>query len=206
MMPAMPNPRVAFLATVAAAGLAAAAPARAQGPGTPPPPPPRIGWEVGLGLYGGEINCENENGDFCDGVTEAGGFDLHAAYFFRPNLGIYVDVWPMFHSEDNWTFTHNIVSVGAKWRPAPILTLTGGIGSAQARLRYEAFGLQGETETDVVGAVMFAAAIDVVRGRSFAIDLEARAGIGFYDDDDNGNGEADVVGRNLGVGAAITWF
>lgn len=200
MMEAMLHPRVAFLTTVLVAG---AASAHAQ---TPPTPEPRVGWEVGLGIYGGEINCENENGDFCDGVTEAGGFDVHGAYFFRPQLGIYVDVWPMFHREDNWTFTHNIVSVGVKWRPAPILTLTGGVGSAQAKLHYEAFGLQGTSETDVVGAVMFAAAVDLVRGKSFAIDLEARAGIGFYDDDDNGNGEPDIVGRNLGLGAAITWF
>ena len=204
MMAVMLHPRVAFLATVLAAGAAATTTAHAQSPGTAPAP--RVGWELGLGLYGGEINCENENGDFCDGVTEAGGFDLHAAYFFRPQLGIYLDVWPMIHTEDNWTFTHNIVTVGAKWRPMPIVTLTAGIGSAQARLRYEAFGLEGESETDVVGAVLFAASIDVVRGKRFAIDLQARAGIGFYNDDDNNNGEPDIVGRNLGVGAAVTWF
>ena len=43
-------------------------------------------------------------------------------------------------------------------------------------------------------------------GRKFAVDLQARAGVGFYSEDDNGNGDPDVVGRNLGVGAAITWF
>ncbi|MBK9035561.1 MAG: hypothetical protein IPL61_30610 [Myxococcales bacterium] len=202
----MTNTRLAWItASLCVLGLATAGAAHAQGV-SQPPPPPRVGWEFGLGLYGGEINCENENGDFCDGVTEAGGFDLHASYFFGPRLGAYVDVWPMFHSEDNWTFTHNVVTVGVKYRPVPILTLTAGVGSAQARLRYKIGGLQGDAETDVVSAVLFAAGLEVLRGRRFAVDLQARAGIGFYSEDNNGNGDPDVVGRNLGLGAAITWF
>lgn len=193
-------------AFIAAGVLAAATPALAQGPAPgAAPSPARTGWELGFGLYGGEINCENENGSFCDGVTEAGGIDLHANYFFRPDLGVTFDVWPMVHSEDNWTFTHNVVTLGAKWRPVPILTLTAGVGSAQARLTYTGI-INLETQSDTVGAVMFAAGLEVVRGRSFAIDLQARVGAGFYNDDDNGNGEPDVVGRNVGVGAGFTWF
>lgn len=201
----MSNPRVVFPAIALAVGLAGATSAHAQNLNQPPPPPgPRVGWELGVGLYGGEINCHNENGDFCEGVTEAGGIDLHVNYFFRPDLGAYFDVFPMVHSENNWTFTHNVVTAGVKWRPVPILTLTAGVGSAQARLRYETLGLQ--AETDVVGAALFAAGLEVVRGRTWAIDVQARAGIGFYSEDKNGNGDPDIVGRNLGVGAAITWF
>ena len=155
----------------------------------PPAVSERVGLELGAGLYGGEIHCENENGDFCDGVTEAGGFDLHANYFFTPALGVIVDVWPMIHKDDNWTFSHTIVTVAAKWRPVPILTLTGGVGSAQARLSYRGI-VNLDSETDTVPAVMFAAALEVVRGPRFGIDLQARAGIGFYDEDDNDNGEA----------------
>lgn len=190
--------RLACLSTLFVAGTAVA---------QPPPqlPPPRTGLELGAGLYGGEINCENENGDFCDGVTEAGGFDLHANYFFNPKLGVTLDIWPMLHSEDDWTFTHNIVTIGAKFRPVPILTLTAGVGSAQARLEYRGL-VNIDSETDTVPSVMFAAALEVVRGNNFAIDLQARFGAGFYGEDDNDNGEADVVGRNLGLGAAVTWF
>lgn len=198
--------RLALPAIVALA-LAPAAVAHAQTPAAPAPPPPRTGWELGVGLYGGEISCENENGDFCDGITEAGGIDLHASYFFRGSLGAYVDVWPMVHTEDRWTFTHNIVTVGVKYRPVPILTLTAGVGSAQARLRYDGvLGLQAESHTDVVSAVMFAAGIEVVRGRKFAVELQGRVGVGFYSEDDNGNGEPDIKGRNIGLGAAISWF
>jgi hypothetical protein len=187
----------------------AAVPTVAAAQSAPPPPqapPARVGFELGFGLYGGEINCENENGEFCDGVTEAGGFDLHANYFFNPKLGLFVDIWPMIHTDDDWTFTHNIVAVGVKYRPVPILTLAGGLGSAQARLRYDIGPVEGEAETDVVGAVMVSAAVEVLRGRKFAVDLQARLGVGFYRDDENDNGEADVIGRNIGFGAAMTWF
>ncbi len=198
--------RFASLIGVAALGvivLGAAGTASAQS--APPPLPERIGFEAGFGLYGGEINCENENGEFCDGVTEAGGIDLHANYFFNPTLGVFFDVFPMVHTEDDWTFTHTVVTAGVKWRPAPIFTLAGGIGSAQARLRYEGI-LNIDAKTDTVPAILLSAAIEVLRGRSFAVDVQARVGVGFYEEDENNNGEADIVGRNVGFGAAITWF
>ncbi|MBZ0231284.1 MAG: hypothetical protein K8M05_02965 [Deltaproteobacteria bacterium] len=53
---------------------------------------------------------------------------------------------------------------------------------------------------------MLSAALEVLRGRSFAVDVQARVGVGFYEEDENDNGEADIVGRNVGFGAAITWF
>ncbi len=169
------------------------------------PLPRRVGFEGGLGLYGGEINCEDQTGSFCDGVTEAGGFDLHATYMFRPSLGVTVDVWPMIHREDRWTFTHTVATVGVKWRPAPIFGFTLGLGSAQARLRYEGL-VDLDSRTEVAPAVLFAGSLAIVRGRRFAIDLEARAGVGFYGEDKDGDGNPDIVGRNLGLGASVTWF
>src|SRR5690606_20451371 len=107
-------------------------------------------------------------------------------YFFNPKLGVFVDIFPMFHTEDNWTFTHTVATVGVKWRPAPILTLAGGIGTAEARLRYE--GIVGlDAKTDRVPAILLSAAIEVVRGRSFAVDVQARLGVGFYEEDENNN-------------------
>ena len=192
--------RIASLVGAALCGLAGTALAQ-----TAEPPPPRVGFEGGFGLYGGEINCENENGTFCDGVNEAGGLDLHANYFFNPKLGIYFDVFPMAHTQDEVTLTHTIVTAGLKWRPVPILTLAGGIGSAQARWRYEGI-VNLDAQTDTVPAIFLSAALEVLRGRSFALDLQARLGVGFYEEDENNNGEADIQGKNVGFGAALTWF
>lgn len=192
--------RVASLIGVAVLGVASTAFAQSA-----PPPPPRVGFEGGFGLYGGEIHCENENGAFCDGVSEAGGIDLHLNYFFNPKLGIFGDVFPMAHTEDDWTLTHTVVTAGLKWRPVPILTLAGGIGSAQARWKYRGL-VNLDAETDTVPAIMLSAALELVRGKSFAIDVQARIGVGFYEEDENGNGEADIKGSNVGFGAALTWF
>jgi hypothetical protein len=194
-------------AVVGLGGLGAAA-AQPMPPGTPPGPPPlpsRVGLELGFGLYGGEINCEDNAGDFCDGVTEAGGIDLHATYMFRPHLGITLDIWPMAHTENNWTFVHTVVTVGAKWRPLPILSLTAGVGSAQATLRYDGI-IDLESRSESAPAVFLSAGVDVVRGRRFAIDVGARVGAGFYGEDKNGDGDPDIVGRNVGVGVGFTWF
>ena len=167
--------------------------------------PPRVGFEGGFGVYAGEINCEDQSGNQCDGVTEAGGIDLHATFMFTPRLGLTFDVWPMVHTEDNWTFTHNVVTLGLKWRPVPILGLTAGLGSAQARLRYDGI-VDLESRTEVAPAVLLAASVDVLRGRSFAIDVQARVGAGFYGADDDDDGNPDVVGRNVGLGVGFTWF
>lgn len=174
-------------------------------PGPPPPagPPPRVGFEIGAGLQAGRIICESE-GDFCNDFTEAGGANLSGAYFLSPTFGIAVDLWVMAHSEDNFTFAHYVNTVGIKWRPVPILTLTAGIGSAHASLDYDGVFQARYTSEDAF-AVMGAVALDVVRARRWALSVEARFGNGFYGDEDD-NGEADVVGRNVGVGAGVTFF
>jgi hypothetical protein len=170
-------------------------------------PPPRTGLEGGFGLYGGSIRCHNEtNTNVCDGVSSAGGIDLHLNYFFNPKLGIFGDVFPMVHDEDNVTLTHTVVSAGLKWRPAPILTFGAGLGSAQARWKFKGILNGVEAETDTVAALFLSAGIELVRGKSFALDLQARAGIGFYKEDENNNGEADIQGKNIGIGGSLTLF
>jgi hypothetical protein len=198
--------RVASIVGVALCGLAGTALAQSA----EPPPPPRVGIEFGFGLYGGDISCENTSdanlAGLCEGVSEAGGIDLHANYFFNPKLGIFVDVFPMVHQDDNFTLTHTVASVGAKWRPVPILTLAGGLGSAQARWKFKGIFSNIEAQTDTVPALFLSAAVEVLRGKSFALDLQARIGVGFYDEDEDNDGEADIKGQNVGFGAAITWF
>jgi hypothetical protein len=181
-------------------------------PGSPPPPPPptgyyetpnpRVGWELGVGLEVGEINCTSEDAR-CDGVTEAGGINLNAAFMFNPQLGIAGEIWAMAHTEDAWTFTHVVSTIGVKWRPAPALTLYAGLGHAHASLESDVFNVV--VDSGDAPAFALAAAFDIVRSRNWAIDLHAKLGVGFYGDDDD-DGEADIVGRNVGVGVGFTWF
>lgn len=173
-------------------------------PSLPPPPPPRAGLELGVGLQVGEISCESQEGDFCDDFTEAGGLNLSLAYFFNPRIGIALDLWGMSHTEDDFTFSHVVNTIGLRWRPLSILTLGVGVGSAHARLEFDGVIDATATSEDAF-AVLLAAGIDVIRGRSWALSVEARLGAGFYGDEDE-NGEADVVGRNAGLGAAFTFF
>ena len=164
--------------------------------------PERVGLELSGGVQAGRIICESE-GEFCNDFTEAGGLNLSGAYFLNPALGFTFDLWVMAHTEDNFTFAHYINTVGVKWRPAPILTLTAGVGAAHATLSYDGFVDVMSTSDDGF-AVLVAAAVDLVRSRSWALSLEARFGNGFYGEGEEGGPE--VVGRNVGVGAAFTFF
>jgi hypothetical protein len=166
-------------------------------------PRPRVGLELGFGLQAGHIACESE-GDFCDGYTKAGGLNLNAAYFLSPSFGLALDLWAMARTEDNFTFTHYVNTIGIKWRPVPILTLSAGIGSAHATYDYDGV-IQAQVTSGDAFAVMGAASLDLIGGRHWALSVEARFGNGFYGDD-NDNGTADIVGRNVGFGVGLTFF
>ena len=176
--------------------------AHAQEPASPYAPRPRQGLELALGLQGGEIQCESQMGQ-CDGFTEAGGANLNASYFFNPSFGIALDLWAMSHQDDGFTFTHYVNTAGVRWRPLPILTLSAGIGEAHASLNHDNTNL--EVESDDGFAVMGAASIDLIRSRRWALAVEARFGAGLYGDEDE-DGMADVVGRNVGLGAHFAVF
>lgn len=180
------------------AGAAQAQPAYSEGG-----PGPRVGLELGFGLQAGHIACESE-GDFCDDFTEAGGLNLNAAYFLSPTFGIALDLWGMAHTENDFTFSHYVNTIGIKWRPVPILTLSAGIGSAHATLEYDGL-FEAQTTSEDAFAIMGAASLDLIRGRHWALSVEARFGNGFYGDE-NDNGTADIVGRNVGVGLGLTFF
>lgn len=166
--------------------------------------PPRQGLELGFGLQAGKIFCESE-GDFCNDFTEAGGLNLNGAWFLSETFGLTADLWAMSHRDGDFTFTHYVNTVGVKWRPVPILTLTAGIGAAHATLDYHGV-IAARATSDDGFAILGAAAVDVVRSRRWALSVEARFGNGFYGEDKNNDGHADVIGRNVGIGAGFTFF
>ena len=167
-------------------------------------PPKRLGLELGFGLQAGKIFCESE-GNFCNDFTEAGGLNLNGSWFLSEKFGLTADLWAMSHRDGDFTFTHYVNTVGVKWRPVPILTLTAGIGAAHATLDYKGV-IAARATSDDGFAIMGAAALDVVRSRRWALSVEARFGNGFYGEDKNNDGHADVIGRNVGVGAGFTFF
>jgi hypothetical protein len=162
----------------------------------------RRGLEIDIGLQAGNLSCSSPN-DECDGFQEAGGIDLGATYMFTPKLGINAQVWGMAHSRDGWTVTQVISTVGVEFRPVPILSLQAGVGHAHATLSTDRGGLA--IGSDDAFGLMLGAGIDVVRARNWAIDIHAKFGLGFYGDS-NDDGEADVVARNLGLGAGFTYL
>lgn len=194
--------RSIHLACVLSLGLSLVpAVAFAQGPGAPSVRE-RTGLELALGLQGGRIFCEGQMGQ-CDGFTEAGGGNLSGSWFWSPTLGVALDLWAMSHRDNGFVFTHYVNTVALRWRPVPILTLSGGIGSAHASLSHENVNLA--VKSDDAFAILGAASLDLVRGDRWALAIEARFGNGFYGDS-NEDGMADIVGRNVGAGAHFALF
>lgn len=177
--------------------------AAAQSAGAPPPHP-REGFLGGFALHAGEIACE---GDACDGISEAGGISGHVGWGFSPKLAGVFDVWAMGHTEDNLTLTHTIATFNLRYAIVPILWVQGGLGGAQARWRYDGpFDISVGDHTDNVPAVAFAAGLELLRSPRFSLDVQLRVGVGFYDDDDNQDGQADQTGRSSSVAVGFTWF
>jgi hypothetical protein len=179
-------------------------------PPTAPPPaplvveverPPRQGLELGAGLWGGNMQCESQNGK-CDGFSAAGGANIQASYFFNPRWAIAFDGWGMAHTDNNLTLSHIVSTVGLKWRPVPAITLHAGIGDAHAEWSYAGIVA---ARSDNAFAVMAAASLELIAGRRWALSVEARIGTGFYGDA-NGDGMADITARNEGLGAQLAFF
>ena len=46
----------------------------------------------------------------------------------------------------------------------------------------------------------------MLKGKSFSLDIQLRAGMGFYDEDDDMDGSADQTGRSSSLGVGFTWY
>jgi hypothetical protein len=201
-------PTVAAAQPTAAPG-AAAAPSPYYQPAAQPAPvlrpyhaprPRRVGWELDVAAQAGEINC---SGALCNDFREAGGLSAGATYMIGPRLGINGQIWGMAHSNDGWTVAQVITTVGVELRPFPILSLQAGVGHAHAHQSWD-FG-NVAVGSDDAPAFMIGASLDVVRARTWALDVQLKFGTGFYDDED-GDGDPDVIARNIGLGVGVTFF
>ena len=80
-----------------------------------------------------------------------------------------------------------------------------GVGVAHATLDHDGV-FQTRATSDDAFAVVGGVALDVLRGRTWALAVEGRFGTGFHGEDRDDDGEADIVGRNVGPGASFTIF
>ena len=189
---------LAFVTSIALAAITTS-PVRAQP--MRPPPPPRVGLEIGGGLQAGNLFCQSADATKCNGTTAAGGVDLDAAWFFDPRLGVFVDIWGMAHTENNFTIAHDINTVGLEYRLAPVLYVQAGVGVAHAALSYSgSFAARSDNAFGVMGAI----GLEVLRAPRWDLSIEARAGTGFYGQ--QANGQAQTEARNVGLGAQLTFF
>jgi hypothetical protein len=170
--------------------------AAAQPPPPPEPESPRVGLFGGGALYVGEISCEGSN---CDGVREAGGFSAHVGYNFSEKLGLIGDFWVMQNREDDVTITFLNGSIGLRYWLVPVFWIQGGIGSGNARFRYDGLiDIEGESESIPTG--MLAVGLELVNSKRWALDVSLRIAQGSETE-----GE-DTTGRMTGLGVGMTWF
>jgi uncharacterized membrane protein YtjA (UPF0391 family) len=156
----------------------------------------RQGIIIGGGIGVGHIACDGAD---CSGVNEAGGLNLQLGGLLSPNLGLLVDAWGMSHTDgDNATFTHAILVGALRYWLVPRLWVQGGVGVAQATWDYSDANVEFTSQSDTVPALMGAAGLELISTPTFAMNLELRAGSGFFEDD--------VRVRNLQVGLGVDWY
>jgi hypothetical protein len=195
------------LVTVTILGVSAS-PAAAQSAQSPGGYPPAYvtarsdGMMFGVAVGGGDLSCTSES-DVCDGVTEAGSISGHVGMMFGPRLAAVFDLWVMAHTEDDFTISHTIATVGAQYWLMPRLWVRAGVGGAHAGYHYDGPFVEVGDRTKTVLGVTVAAGVDVISRPRFTLDVQLRGGTGFYGDDDD---DDDVQAHNAGVQVGFTWF
>jgi hypothetical protein len=202
----------AAAAIVAVALLALPSLANAQAPGqsqpppgyAPPPPgyaptvvaPPaeRRGFLIGIGIGPGSIDVIDEYGDEEDSLDGAS-FTLQIGGLINPRFGLMLDVWSVVHHDDEYgddfTISHNIMTIAAQYWLTPRFWIKGGIG----RANYEVSTDFEDAESEDVPAWLVGLGYELAHSRTFALDLQLRVGAGEYEEGTLQNG-AFLLGLN----------
>ncbi len=156
----------------------------------------RQGVIIGGGVGVGHIACDGAD---CSGVNEAGGINLQLGGMIAPDMGLLVDAWGMSHRDgDHATFTHAILTGAIRYWLVPRLWLSGGVGVAEASWHYSSDVVDFQSRSDTVPAVMGAIGLELLSSPAFAMNLELRAGSGFF--------ENDTRVRNVSLGLGVDWY
>ncbi|GAB4513933.1 MAG: hypothetical protein Tsb0020_32320 [Haliangiales bacterium] len=156
----------------------------------------RTGLTIGIGAGLGHLECA---GEYCDGVTEALDLNAHLGALLAPQLAVTGDVWLMAHSQDRLSVSQTMVTGGIQAWVVPRLWLRAGVGVARAAYSYDATVVDIMDTTEWVPAAMAGAGVEVITGNSFVLDVQLRAGSGFFND-----GDTEI--RNLSLGLGANWY
>jgi hypothetical protein len=159
----------------------------------------RVGLVIGASIDGGNIGCQNKNGDDCgNGAHPAGGFSVHVGGMISPSLALLGEAWGMGHTENDVTASQVIGTVALRAWVAPRLWLQGGFGVARSSLSFSSGSVMATDTSDTVPAVVGAIGLEVLRAPTFGVDLELRGGTGLYEDN--------VRIYNAALGVGVTFF
>lgn len=159
----------------------------------------RDGATLGVSLFTGHLGCKTDDGDDCgDGVQPAGGLEIHGGIMMGPRLALLGELWGMTHREDDFSTSQVLLTGNLRAWLANRIWLQGGVGVARSTVRFEGDLIDIESESDTVPAFAVGLGVELIQTSSFGLDLQLRAGRGFYD--------GDVSLYNLGFGVGASWY
>jgi hypothetical protein len=219
-------------ATLLAPAIAAAQPSQTPPPPPPPPgygggyyaaPPAtepggfmnrRGRLAVGFGLGVGAMNAEGSDVlecTACDGNPAAVGIDFHIGGMLSSRLALLAEVQinGQVVDEDDYgvsTVTQAALMGAVQFWLTPRLWIKGGLGFASLQANYsDEYDDDYDATADIGtgGAALFAAGVELIQGRNFALDLQGRVLAAAYDDDETGF-EDNVTSATIGIG--LNWY
>ena len=159
----------------------------------------RKGLVLGGSLDAGVIGCQAKSDiDCAHGARPAGGLSVHVGAMVTPTVAILGEASAMVHTQHSLTETQLFATANMRAWLTSRLWLQGGLGVARSKLSFDTgkYGVSVETATEP--AITAAVGFELVRRRTFGLDLELRAGSGLTRDD--------VRIRNAALGFGLTFF
>jgi hypothetical protein len=186
--------RLLVVGFVLASSIASAqVPAYQPAPYPPPPvaypapavatgePHVRAGLTFGIGANVGSLVADCAE---CSNSFAAGGIQAHVGMMVTPRLAILAEVWTMAHHDGFLTVYQNIATIAARAWVTPKVWVQGGLGAATAGYSWHGFFVDREDRTESSPGVTGAVGYEVPLGARNVIDLQLRAGTGFYSKDE----------------------
>ena len=158
----------------------------------------RKGLVFGGSLDAGVIGCQTKSDNDCGhGAHHAAGFSVHLGAMVSPTVAILGEASVMAHTEDSLTATQVLATANVRAWLTPRLWLQGGLGVARSKLSFDKDARSVSAMTATVPAVSGAVGFELVRTRTFGLDLELRGASGLHQDD------VRISSVALGVGATF---